>query len=438
MENGGLDRVIVSTCDNNGRYRLLVKQEKQMEKTGLVEKQILLPNTENMTAWATIACDQFTSEKEYWEQLENAVRGEKTTLDMVLPEIYLDEKADERIAKINKNIKKYIKENTFHAMPKGYILTVRKTPYVKRRIGLIGAVDLEEYDYSKNSKSLVRATEGTIEERIPPRLKIRKDAEIEFPHIMVLFDDEKREITEKLFENRSSFEKVYDFELNMGGGSIEGYFIPDDGRINEMFSKLLDGERLIKKYGKDDKFAFAVGDGNHSLATAKTHWNNLKKTLTEDERKTHPARFALAEFVNVYDEGIYFEAIHRFIKGVDVKKFIDGLTEIDCGNIKIYDGKVMCKHNGNVSLPESIKTVDEYVKKYITENGGSVDYVHGEEHLKKLIEKDGSSVGIFFDKLDKSELFKYVSKNGAFPRKTFSMGEGIEKRYYLEGSRITR
>ena len=407
-------------------------------ETGLKETNILLPNTDDMTAWACIACDQFTSEKAYWNELENLVEGKKTTLKLTLPEIYLDDDVDERIKKINANINEYLDGGVFKTLKEGFVLTVRKTPFVERRIGLVGAIDLEEYEYSQKSDALIRATEGTIEERIPPRLKIRKNASVEFPHVMVLFDDEKQEIIEPLYNRRNTLEKLYDFDLNMGGGHVEGYFVDKSQGIREKFNNLLDSERLIKKYGRDDKFAFAVGDGNHSLATAKTHWNNLKKTLKSEELENHPARYALVELVNVYDDGIYFEPIFRYVFGIDKKKFLEGLKAIDGGKMRVYsDGEETSsiKQNG---LPEGIRAVDKYIKEFIEANGGGVDYVHGESNLKKLVDDKGDAVGILFEKLDKADLFKYVSANGAFPRKTFSMGEGVEKRYYLEGRRIIK
>ena len=408
-----------------------------MDKKVIFADNILLPNTEDFSSWACIACDQFTSEPEYWQSLQNQVNGKKTTLDLVLPEIYLDDTADSRIDKINQNIKSYLKDGAFKKLESGAILTVRKTPFVDKRIGLITAIDLEEYEYSKKSSALIRATEGTIEERIPPRLKIRKDADVEFPHVMVLFDDERREITEKIYENRNDYEKVYDFELNMGGGHIEGYFINDYQNVIEKFYELLDSDRLIKKYGRNDKFLFAVGDGNHSLATAKTHWNNVKIGLTEQEKQSHPARYALVELVNVYDEGIYFEPIHRYVYGVDRENFINGLINVDGGKIRVYDGNLQ-GYMGENDLPTGISAIDNYIKDYISKNGGNVDYVHGDDNLKKLVDARNDTVGILFEKLDKADLFRYVSKNGAFPRKTFSMGEGVEKRYYLEGRRITK
>lgn len=408
-----------------------------MNKTAIYPAKILLPKTDDYTSWACIACDQFTSEINYWKTLEKQVEGKLTTLNLVLPEIYLNDDVDGRIERVNQNIKRYLSEGVFDELPEGYVLTVRSTPYVERRIGLIGKVDLEKYEYGKKTNALVRATEGTVEERIPPRLKVRKNADVEFPHVMILFDDEKREINEKLFEKRDCFKKLYSFDLNMNGGSIEGYFV-DKSELDGKFEQLLDPDRLISKYGKLDDFMFAVGDGNHSLATAKTHWNNLKKTLTPEEIENHPARYALAEFVNIYDEGIYFEPIHRFIKGVDVKAFIDGLKKINTGEIEIVEKEEQTSFGEKIALADGISNVDAYVKEFLEKNGGVVDYIHGDANLKELILENENSLGIKFKKLDKKELFTYVSKKGAFPRKTFSMGEGIEKRYYLEGRRITK
>ena len=406
-----------------------------MKDTGLREVNIMLPNTEDFTSFACVACDQFTSEKEYWQTLENMVKNKKTALDLVLPEIYLEDNLDTRIAKINQNIQSYLDNGSFRELEKGFVLTVRKTPYVQSRVGLIGAIDLEKYEYSKKSEALIRSTEGTIEERIPPRLKIRKDAPVEFPHIMLLIDDEKREIIENIYKGCKEEDKLYDFELNMGGGHLTGYFVKDYENVKNAFAQLLDDERLTKKYGKVDNFAFAVGDGNHSLATAKTHWNNIKKDLTEAEKENHPARFALCEIVNVYDEGIYFEPIHRFVFGVDRQEFTKGLKGINGGKICVYDGKENFYDKDN-TLPLGITAVDNYIKNYISKFGGTVDYVHGDENLKKLVDENKTSVGIMFEKLDKNDLFPFVSTKGAFPRKTFSMGEGIEKRYYLEGRKI--
>ncbi len=407
-----------------------------IKETGIKPCKILLPNVSDLTSWACVACDQFTGQKDYWERLDEFVGDKKSALRLILPEIFLNDNVEVRIKEINSMINRYLSDGVFNELPEGFILTVRKTPYAKKRIGLIGAIDLERYDFTEGAKTLVRATEGTIKERIPPRLKIRENAAAEFSHIMVLFDDECREINEELYKNKDNLEKLYDFELNMGGGKIEGYFVRETESVLKAFSRLLDSDRLIKKYGKADPFVFAVGDGNHSLATAKEHWNKLKASLSEDKKKTHPARFALAEFVNVYDDGIYFEPIYRFVNGINVDDFIDGIKRITDARFEIYaNGSEVSLGKAN-DIPDAILKTDEYIKKYISDKGGTVDYIHGKKELYDMVDNDKNSVGICFSKIDKSDLFGYVSKKGAFPKKTFSMGEGIEKRYYLEGKRI--
>ena len=406
-----------------------------IEKTGISAAKILIPDSEYISGFPCIACDQFTGDKNYWATLEKTVGDKPSALNLIFPEIYLSGGVDERIKRINHNIENYIAGGVFQELPEGFILSVRETPYVKRRIGIIGAVDLDEYEYGKKTSSLIRATEGTIEERIPPRLKIRANAAAEFPHVMVLYDDEKREIAEYYYKNRAKYQKLYDITLNMGGGRVEGYFIPDVKDVLSRFSALLNKSRLVEKYGREDKFVFAVGDGNHSLATAKAHWEKLKTELSEDKIKNHPARYALAEFNNIYDDGIYFEPIFRFISGVNADKFVSGLMDTDCGNAKAYFGKTVAL-TGKNSLPDGIRATDAYIKDYIAKNGGEVDYIHGEKEIKKMVDNDKNSVAVLFEKLKKEDLFKYVSENGAFPRKTFSMGEGIEKRYYLEGRKI--
>lgn len=401
-------------------------------KTAIKQAKILIPSVKDLKSWAVIACDQFTSEPEYWDTLKKEIGDKPSALNVTFPEIYLKDNPEERIEKINSTMYSYLNSGIFSELKEGFVLTVRKTPYVEKRIGLIVAVDLDEYDYKKGERPLIRATEGTLKERIPPRLKIRKDAPIEFPHVMILIDDEKREIIEGIYERRNQFEKIYDFTLNQGGGELQGYFIPESEPIIKAFENLLKEERLIKKYGFNDKFIMAVGDGNHSLATAKAHWEEIKKTVGDNGE--HPAKYALAEIVNVYDEGIYFEPIYRFVSGVNVSEFkVKFLAEkgITCTLLDVEGETALV----GGSLPESIENTDLFIKNFLDENGGEVDYVHGKENVENLVKKTGG-VAVLFDKLDKKDLFRFVSKNGAFPRKTFSMGEGVEKRYYLEGRKI--
>lgn len=383
--------------------------------------EFLLPDNADLGVWATVACDQFTSEPEYWETLKKYVGDKKSALNLILPEVYLKEDNGAAAAKIAATMRDYLNEGVFKKTGKGLILINRSTPYVKSRLGLMAAVDLEKYEYAKKSDAMIRSTEGTIEERIPPRLEIRKNAPFELSHVMLLYDDETRSINEKLYENRDKLEKLYDFELNMDGGRLTGWFIENYAAVDAAFGRLAENK----------PFLFAVGDGNHSLATAKTHWNNVKKGLTAEERETHPARYCLVEIVNIYDEGIYFEPIHRFVTGVNPYKFIAGLKKVK-GDFEIYrGGKISVR--GGAELPESIANVDAYIK----ECGAAADYVHGDGNIKKLVDGSADGVGIMFGKLEKSKLFSYVAKTGSLPRKTFSMGEGVEKRYYLEAKSIT-
>jgi hypothetical protein len=398
--------------------------------------KVLLPDGVDMSAWAVVACDQFTSEKEYWQQLENVVATKPSTLKLVLPEVYLKDNFENRIQNINNNMLKYLDSGIFKDEIESFILIERSTPYQQKRLGLIIAVDLEEYSYEKGKKPLIRATEGTIIERLPPRMKIRENAPLEFPHIMLLIDDKDKSIIEPLYEKRNSLEKLYDFELNMGGGHIKGYKIDNNIQIKEDILKLLNKDTLIKKYGRAENFLFAVGDGNHSLATAKNCWEELKKKLNNEQIKNHPSRFALCELVNLYDEGLCFEPIHRFIEGIDTNKFIKGLPSsgIDSAGILINGKKTPYYVSFDIAV--AVKTVDDYISEYIEENGGNVDYVHGENSLKALTEKNINSVGILLPKMKKETLFLSVMDNGCLPRKTFSMGEAVEKRYYIEGKKI--
>ena len=401
----------------------------------VVIPKILLPDGIDMSAWATVACDQFTSEKEYWDKLEKFVGTKPSTLKLVLPEVYLKE-YESRIDTINSNMYKYLDSGIFKDEIEDFILVERSTPYQKTRLGLIVAVDLEEYSYEKGKKPRIRATEGTIIERLPPRMKIRENAPLEFPHIMLLIDDKDKTIIEPLFANSQKLEKLYDFELNMGGGHIKGYRVNNSKAVKEKILKLLDKQTLIKKYGRSEEFLFAVGDGNHSLATAKNCWENLKKTLPKEKLENHPARFALVELVNLYDEGLCFEPIHRYIEGIDTEKFVKNLPTSgkDFGGVMISGQK--SPYYVSFDIAVAVKTVDDYITKYISEYGGNVDYVHGENSLKALTEKNKNSVGILLPKMKKETLFLSVMDNGSLPRKTFSMGEAVEKRYYIEGKKI--
>ena len=401
-------------------------------KTCVFGADILVPNTDDYTSFAVVACDQFTSNGEYWQELANLTQGKLTTLNMILPEYYLNGDYSDRIVAINENIKNYI--NQALVLKNSMVLTVRETASGIKRTGLVLAIDLEAYNFIKGDKPLIRPTEATIQDRIPPRLKIRKDASAEFPHVMMFIDDENRSVIEDVYKNRASLKKIYDFDLNMDGGHLTGYQVTDVEKVQEGFNALLESERLNKKYGEDIPFLMAVGDGNHSLATAKAHWENIKAQTGD---LSHPARYALCEVVNIYDDGIIFEPIHRHVKGVNCSEFLAEYTKVGHGTERVYFGKET-SFGGELSVPQAIAVTDKFIADYIAKNGGEVDYIHGDDDVKALADGDDSSVAILFSSINKADLFRDVVRGGNLPKKTFSIGEAREKRYYLEGRKIVK
>lgn len=400
---------------------------------------ILLPKNEDMEKWAVIACDQFTSQQDYWKKLEEFVGDAKSTMNLIFPEVYLSKDNTERIEKINSTMEKYLEDGVFEELGEGFVLVDRSTPYNENRLGLILSVDLEKYSFN-NEKVPIRATEGTIIERIPPRVKIRENAKLEFPHIMLLIDDKDNTVIKPLYEKRNELKKLYDFYLNQKGGIISGYFVEDTKPTMDALQNLIEDSVLVEKYGDNSPFLFAVGDGNHSLATAKTCWDNIKGSLSKEEFETHPARYCLVEVVNLYDEALKFEPIHRLVKNVDAVDFmekINGISSLKGADVEVV---VHCtSHNLKVagSVANSIKRVDEFINAYKEDNEEiEVDYIHGEDNLLSLVSSDNNSVGILLDKIQKESLFKAIAEGGALNRKSFSMGEAEEKRYYIEAKKI--
>ena len=281
--------------------------------------QLLLPREgTNLTAWACVACDQFTSQPAYWEEVERLVGNQPSAFRMILPECWLNE-TDARVPGICRTMEQYLRDGTLvPAVQQGFILTERITPS-GARVGLVGMIDLECYDFHPEAKSLVRASEGTIAERIPPRVRIREKAPLETSHVMLLMDDPMQSVVEPLFQKRRQLRKLYDFPLMMNGGQLVGYAVEDAADIDGVYAAL---ERLRQG---DDPMLFAVGDGNHSLATAKAIWDKIKPGLTPEETMTHPARFAMVEIENIYDDALRFEPIHRVLFGVDGDDLLDEL-----------------------------------------------------------------------------------------------------------------
>lgn len=393
----------------------------------IIIPQIYLPAVDDLGAWATIACDQYTSDGAYWQKLESFVGGKPSTLNLIFPEIYLGDNDSQRIARINENMRTYLASGVFR--PYTGLVLVERTTRSGTRTGILLAVDLEEYSFRPASKAPVRSTEATILERIPPRVAIRKDAPIELPHIMLLYDDAYGEVLAAAERG----EKLYDFELNMGGGHVKGTAITNGEEVISRLMRLSRIPESVKKYGRAEELLFVVGDGNHSLAAAKQCWDDLKPSLTPEEREVHPARFALAEAVNIYDPALRFEPIHRFVKTDKPDLFLKGMPSGGSGRaVVVIDGKRGAVHFPE-NIPEGIRALDEYITTFITTHGGSVDYVHGADEVAAL---SGDGVGILLPAISKNDLFRLVIEGGNLPRKTFSMGDGDEKRYYIEAKAI--
>lgn len=395
---------------------------------------ILLPRCE-LSKWATVACDQFTAEPSYWETLTRFIGDAPSTLNLVVPEIYINNGLEEKITSVKKHMSEYVRSGLFESY-RGFVLTVR-TLGGKTRVGLVAAVDLEEYDW-RNVRSEIRATEETIEERLPLRVEIRRSAELELPHVLTLLDDPERHIIEPLFERREKFRKLYDFDLNMGGGHVAGYLIENEEaeKIVALTEELLKPETQIEKYGYDAGVLLAVGDGNHSLATAKSYWESLKPQLSEEQRLSHPARFALAEIDNLYDDGIEFEPIHRLVFGGDRALFAEKLksfAERAGAVIKERDVEIS-EVSGNAPSSSLIKIAEEAVSA-LKKEGASIDYIHGEDKLREAVKSVGG-LGIILPRFEKSELFGYMLRMGRLPKKAFSIGSAEFKRYYLESRLI--
>ena len=409
---------------------------------------ILLPKNIDMTKWSVVACDQYTSEMDYWNEVEKIVGASPSTLRITLPEIFLeDSDVNERINKINDTMKEYLDEDLFYELKDSMIYLERTQADGRVREGLMGMVDLEDYSYEKGSQTLIRATEKTVIERIPPRLKVRENALLELPHIMILIDDEKKKIIEDLKNEVTDSDVVYDFDLMENGGHIKGYKLNNDSmtKVEEGLEALCDKEYFEKKYNVKDKgiLLFAMGDGNHSLATAKANYENVKKTMTPDEYLNHPSRYALVEIVNLHSEALEFEPIHRVIFDTDVNKLIEELYKYydinEEGNGQYFE--LVTKDIDKklyISNPKSniaVGSIQMFLDEYLKDNKGKLDYIHGDETTKNMGMEE-NNVAILFEAMPKEELFRTVILDGALPRKTFSMGHSYDKRYYLEARKI--
>lgn len=383
---------------------------------------ILIPKTCHRK-FCTIACDQFTSQPDYWNNVEDIVGDVPSALHITLPEIYLSDKNDERISKINSNMNKYLEEDVFALYKNSLIYVERTLPNGSIRRGIIGAVDLEEYDYSPDAECMIRATEGTVPERIPPRVHIREDAILELPHVMLLIDDPHHTVIEPL--TGKCYETVYDFDLMTDAGHLKGKLIPENDH-----EVIFDSLNSLKK--GENPMLFAVGDGNHSLASAKECY--LKNPNEYN-------RYALVEIVNIHDTSLKFEPIYRAVFGVNTQDFIGKATEYfskKCSQ-PAQSSIRFVSVNDDQSIPYDgfpVAEIQSFINDYIQNNDNAyVDYIHGLDTVLNLTHT-ADTIGIIYNGIKKDELFPYVLKNGVLPRKAFSMGDAIEKRFYLECRKI--
>lgn len=389
---------------------------------------ILLPKS-GFERWAVIACDQYTSEPDYWKRVKEYVGSSPSALNIVFPEVYLTEDNSAKISKINATMKEYLDGDVFDTYENTFVYVKRTLSCGKVRRGIVGLIDLENYSCEKNSRTLIRATEETVAERIPPRVEIRKDAPMELPHIMLLIDDPGKTVIEPLDNADRTAPLLYDFDLMQNGGHIKGT------AINGKAAKALQ-ERLSALAGEDDgRLLFAVGDGNHSLAAAKECYRL---------NKTEASRYALVEIVNIHDSSLDFEPIYRLLFGVDPEEVINGFVASLGGEYKGADAQSFtCIYGENqreISVKPTAKlavgTLQGYLDKFLRQNPEArIDYIHGEDSLCELA-KAQNTLGFLFSGMRKDELFTAVSHDGSLPRKTFSMGCADDKRFYLEGRRL--
>lgn len=436
---------------------------KTYDSIGVQIPQIYLPKPgTELSKWAVIACDQFTSQPEYWAEVKKTVGDAPSTLNLIFPEVYLEGPGgDERIQRIRDKMREYLDAGLLE--PHEGMVYVERSVDGKRRSGLVLALDLEHYNYQKGSSSLIRATEGTIVERLPPRMRIREGAPLELPHILVLIDDPQHTVIAPLGEAKARLKKLYDFPLMAGSGELAGYLVNDpslEAQVMQALEKLAEPQGFMARYGLGGEppvLLFAMGDGNHSLATAKAIWEKIKGQVGMH----HPARYALVEVENVHDSGLAFEPIHRVLFGLKkdilaemLATYGGGFSYTPCASqaemVSIVDapgggsqriGVINSQGYGVVRIanPTSnlpVGTLQAYLDNFLRAGGAErIDYVHGEEVTCSLGAKPGN-IGFYVPGMDKSDLFKTVILDGALPRKTFSMGEAHEKRFYMECRKI--
>ena len=417
---------------------------------GFGPADILLPQNCDLTKWSVVACDQYTSQNDYWERVAQTVGDAPSTLKLILPESQLEDgHFEEHVADINRTMDAYLDQELFRTLPNALIYVERWLDNKKLRRGLVGVVDLECYDYNAGSSSLIRATEGTVITRLPPRVAVRRNASLELPHIMVLVDDPDKQLIEHLTYETDRMEEVYNFDLMERGGHITGYLVPEDlqADVCEILNTLARPHDFARKYDAKGKpvLLFAIGDGNHSLAAAKAAYEEKKQHIPQEQWADLPARYALVELVNLHDESLEFEPIHRVCFDVDadelMKDFLAAYPGAHYGEGEghtityVFDTEV-----GKITIPKPtaqlpVGTLQDFLDQWMQTHSGRIDYVHGDDVTWELGRKPGN-IGFLLPAMGKDELFKTVIFDGALPRKTFSMGEAHDKRFYLEARKI--
>lgn len=391
-----------------------------------------LPEKQYMPLWPVVACDQYTSQKEIWEQMYIETGDQPSALKLIIPECFLD-RSDSMVPGICGEMDRYLMDGILRSAGRGMVL-VKRTVSTGERWGLVVTVDLENYSYEPGTRPLIRPTEGTVKERIPPRLKVRKDASLELSHILLLIDDRSDRVLGPLKTNTASLPVLYDQDLTAYGGHITGWAVQDEKQLNAVAEAFAALRQALPENG----ILIAVGDGNHSLATAKAHWENVKKGLTPAEQAAHPARYAMAEINNIYDDALVFEPIHRVVFDTDEETLMQalrpaGLAETE-GEPDVSIVTAQGIRHYRITRPLHTLPVGT-VQQLLDRAQLKVDYVHGQDAVLGIV-REGHALGILLPAMDKGLLFPSVTADGPLPRKTFSMGNANEKRYYMEARKI--
>jgi len=425
--------------------------EESLSDCGISIPELLLPkSTVPLDKWAVVACDQFSSDESYWKNVRDQIDGNPSTLDLILPECYLDE-SETRVPAINNSMKSYLEKGIVESAGKGFMFLERSTPWAPKRKGLVVALDLEAYSYEQGAVCQIRPTEGTVLERLPVRARIRKNAVLDLPHILVLIDDPEDRVFSSLEKRKDSYKKAYDFDLADGAGHLDGFLVSDQDSLTQLAS-------VFSQLKNESDFLFAVGDGNHSLGAAKQLWNKIK---SETGDLNHPARYALVELENIHDPGVRFEPIHRVLFDCSDEKFKEDILKHPGTALTPQKDWVMMKERINTLNSEgtfalgvissnglSLLTIEDSESFLVSEalhrfldpwlekgNAGEIDYIHGEKALKEMSEEEGN-LGFYLPSINKDTFFQFISSRGPMPRKTFSIGEAEEKRYYLESRKL--